>query len=793
MRLQSKLTMDLDLSNFDTRKTRPYSAGIMGLPSDVERYIAKAQGLTGFELFKGDIVTINNIEGGQLAEVVVFNSDGQCSPEVVSSKSNGDASFTKNVLSHSPDNKFLLNKLKKKNINFHNSISINLFDSKTKAGECSELLCQEDGLIIISSPGDDMSVDQQNPATDLEIKVKRKNKTNNKANYFLPPPLADMKEEFIIGNSTAISYEVEAGDFIQVIDLYGRQCSDFQVFDAGKLQKGKELNIDPIATRSIIGLNYAMPGLFAKYFDRDQDALIEVIQDTCGRHDTFGNACSSKYYEDVGYFGHVNCSDNFNETLKPFGIEERRAWQAINLFFNTALDANNVLFFDIPWSSPGNYVLFQAQKNLVCASSACPCDIDPANNWNPTDICVRIYSKENFFSKAMGYRKNTDSDVSLTKQTGFHQCTSKLTNDYVEFAGIWIPNKYDNYGTVAEYDACRNNVVMMDLSSLKKYEIIGPDAEELMNTALTRNVKKLAIGQVVYTAMCYENGTMIDDGTLFKLGDANFRWICGNDYSGEWIRDLAKKLDLNASVKSSTDQLHNISVQGPNSRKVLSKIMWTTPASPGIEDLKWFHFSISRLNDHLGIPVMLSRTGYTGELGYEVYCHPKDAPKVWDAIWEAGKEFDIAPMGFGALDMLRIEAGLILGGNEFSDETDPFEAGISFTVPLKSKDANFIGRDALIKRKESPHRKLVGLEIEGNDKCGNGDCVHIGRGQVGVVTSGMISPILNKNIALCRIDIHSSEEGTEVEIGKLDGHQKRIKAKIVPFPFYDPTKSRVKA
>ena len=457
-----------------------------------------------------------------------------------------------------------------------------------------------------------------------------------------------------------------------------------------------------MVTRSIIGMNYAVPGLFSKYFDQDQDALVEVIQDTCGRHDTFGNACSSKYYEDVGYFGHANCSDNFNKVLDPYGVEKRRAWQAINLFFNTGLDATNVFFFDVPWSVPGNYVLFQAQKNLVSLSSACPCDIDAANDWNPTDICVRIYSKENFFSKAIGYRKSVEADIDLTKQTGFHDRTSKLTKDYVEFAGVWIPRKYDNYGTIAEYTACRNNVVMMDLSSLKKFEVIGPDAEELMNTALTRNVKKLSIGQVVYSAMCYENGTMIDDGTLFRLGDTNFRWIGGSDYSGEWLRELGLKLNLRVSVKSSTDQLHNLSVQGPNSRKVLSKIMWTTLASPGIEELNWFNFNISRLNDHLGIPVMLSRTGYTGELGYEVYCHPKDASAVWDAIWEAGQEYDIVPMGFDALDMLRIEAGLILGGNEFSDETDPFEAGISFTVPLKSKEANFIGRDALIRRKEKP-------------------------------------------------------------------------------------------
>ena len=189
---------------------------------------------------------------------------------------------------------------------------------------------------------------------------------------------------------------------------------------------------------------------------------------------------------------------------------------------------------------------------------------------------------------------------------------------------------------------------------------------------------------------------------------------------------------------------------------------------------------------------MLSRTGYTGELGYEIYCHPKDAINIWDAIWEAGKEFDLKPMGFEALDMLRIEAGLILGGNEFSDQTDPFEAGIGFTVPLKTKEANFIGKDALIKRKQNPQKVLVGLELEGNEKANHNDCVHIDRGQIGIITSGMISPTLNKNIALCRIDINYSDLDTKVEIGKLDGHQKRIPAKIVRFPFYDPEKLKVK-
>ena len=207
-------------------------------------------------------------------------------------------------------------------------------------------------------------------------------------------------------------------------------------------------------------------------------------------------------------------------------------------------------------------------------------------------------------------------------------------------------------------------------------------------------------------------------------------------------------------------------------------------------------FTIARLHTLDGIPIMVSRTGYTGELGYEIFCHPSKATEVWDAVMEAGKEFDIAPMGLDALDLVRIEAGLIFANYEFDDQTDPFEAGIAFTVPLKSKEDDFIGKTNLIERKANPQRKLVGLEIEGNEVCGHGDCVHPsdnGREQIGVITSGMKSPVLNKNIALCKMNINYCELDTEVEIGKLDGHQKRIKAKVVAFPFYDPTKSRVRA
>jgi len=142
--------------------------------------------------------------------------------------------------------------------------------------------------------------------------------------------------------------------------------------------------------------------------------------------------------------------------------------------------------------------------------------------------------------------------------------------------------------------------------------------------------------------------------------------------------------------------------------------------------------------------------------------------------------------------MLRVEAGLIFAGYEFSDQTDPFEAGIPFTVPLKTKQDDFIGRDALIKRQTNPLRVLVGLELNGDELAANGDSVNIGRNQVGEITSAVRSPILGKNIALCRMSVEHSEKGTEVEVGKLDGKQKRLPAKVVAFPFYDPTKSRVR-
>ncbi|MEJ3657241.1 DUF1989 domain-containing protein [Actinomycetes bacterium KLBMP 9759] len=672
-----------------------------------------------------------------------------------------------------------------------------LFGEWSPAG-ARESFTVDDGavetVVLVAAPATRMGVDEQNPPSDLVLEVRRA-VPRPVHDQPLPQPLAEPVLDMRIDAATASSYEVREGQFIQVIDVEGRQCSDFVAFGARRLQMGDERGLDSTTTRYLMGNAYPQPGLFGKFYDQDAQPLVEIVRDTVGRHDTFGLACNAKYYADMGYPGHVNCTDNFNRELSGYGIAPRAGWPALNLFYNTAFDDHNLLVFDEPWSRPGDYVLMRASQDLVCASSACPDDIDPSNAWVPTDVHVRVYdaptTPTRTFSMAIAHRVTPESEATLTKQTAFHPRTSTLTRQFVEYRGYWLPSSFDRHGPQAEYWACRERAAVMDLSPLRKFEVLGPDAEALLQATVTRNIRKLSHGQVVYSAVCNETGGMIDDCTVFRLGDTNFRFVGGDEYGGVWLREQAQRLGLDRVwVKHSTDQLHNIAVQGPASRDLLAEIIWTPPTQPAFTDLTWFRFAIGRIGDHNGIPLLVSRTGYSGELGYELWVHPDDGVALWDAVWEAGQPHGLTPLGLEALDILRIEAGLVFAGYDFSDQTDPFEAGIGFTVPLTTKEDDFVGREALLGRKASPQRALVGLELAGNEPAAHGDCVHVGRSQVGVVTSATRSPVLRTNIALCRIAVQYSEIGTAVEVGKLDGHQKRIPARVVRFPFYDPEKTR---
>jgi aminomethyltransferase len=757
-----------------------------------ERYVIRAGAVIAVPMMTGDELQIIDPEGRQSAMVFAFDSSGETATAKlgIAPNSNGET-LARLLHSKSPVATKIRSKLDAFAIELAKADSAKILTGDTVAGSSITLVSESELICLVGTTCEAMAVDEQTPPTDLVAFITRANPGAVIANE-LPDPLADEQQSIRIDAGTAVSYEINAGDYIQIIDIDGRQCSDFQCFDLRQLEKGKLRYLDATSTRTLMGSAYPGPGLYSKFYDVDFDPVVEVIQDTCGRHDSFGLACASKYYEEAGYPGHPNCSDNINKALVDYAVESRKGWTAMNLFFNTFFDDAYTFMFDNPWSRPGDYVLMRALKDMVCVTTSCTCDIDAANAWNLTDIQVRTYSKENLFKRAIAFRKTTDAEPEMTKETGFHNRTSKLTRNFSEYNGYWLANQFNNYGATAEYWACREGVVVTDLSPLRKYEVTGPDAEVLMQTCVTRDIRKMANGHVVYTAMCYESGGMIDDGTVFKLGKDNFRWIGGNDASGLWLRQQAQERKMRAWVKDSTSQLNNLQVQGPKSLDVVRKIIWTRPDQPTADELGWFRFSIARIGDDKGIPVILSRTGYTGEQGYEIFCHPRDAESVWDAVWEAGQEFKIAPLGLEALDMLRIEAGLIFAGAEFCDQTDPFEAGIGFTVPLKSKTDDFIGRAELVKRKAHPQEKLTGLEVAGEEPGGNGEGVFIGREQVGTITSGTISPILRKNIALCKMKVIHAEPGTEVEIGKLDGHQKRIPAKVVAYPHFDPTKERVK-
>lgn len=744
------------------------TSGVRRLNPARLRHVAPGGGFVRFELKPGDRVHIVDPEGGQRGALFVSGLSGSLADLLGGTPLPLDA--------QPEDARALLGGAME---------GTELFGASQPPGTDATFTAPDHIACVLMAPGGPMDPGAQDAPTDLIVEIEPAAPSAGT----VPPPLAEPKLDLRIRAASASAYRVKAGDYIQIIDVDGQQCSDFLAFDAAKLAAGREKGLDPTTTRTLMGSASPGPGLHSKYYDEDQTALVEVIRDTVGRHDTFMLACNAKYYDDMGYPGHDNCTDNFNRALAPYGIEPKMGWPAVNFFYNTFVAPGDRIGMDEPWSRPGDYVLLRALTDLVCASSSCADDVDASNAWHPTDIHVRVYDGTHNFSRGIAHRMTPDSAPRLTRETAFHARTAALTRKFIDYRGFWLPDCFNAGGPIEEYWACRERAVVMDLSALRKFEILGPDAEKLVQLAVTRDIRKLAVGQVVYTALCYEHGGMLDDGTVFRLADNNFRLVCGDDYCGVWLRELAAKHALNAFVKSSTDQLHNLALQGPKSRDILRAILVTPAHQPSADELKWFRFTIGKIGD---VPVMVSRTGYTGELGYEIWCHPSRGTEIWDAILTAGKPYGLEPLGLLALDMVRIEAGLAFSGYEFCDQTDPFEAGIGFTVP-ESKADDFIGKEALARRRAHPSKKLVGLTVAENEPVHHGDPIFNGRAQIGVVTSATRSPTLGHIIALARLDVSMAETGASVEIGKLDGHAKRITATITGFPHYDPTKSRVRA
>ena len=491
-------------------------SGLRPIDRSFETWWVRPGSATVVELHGGDRVTVIDPDGGQPAELTVLSPEGRDDPGALGVSADAPATVLRELVANGADDGFL-GVLHARGLRPHDAMAVRLFGPDGAPGGSQAFACERDALLVVAAPGGRL-VDGDPPASALVVEVKR-DAPRSEAEDELPAPLAEPRLDFRVDRASALSYEVREGEYIQVIDVRGRQCSDFLAFHKQKLENGLERGMDGVTTRTLMGAAYPLPGLYSKFFDVDMDPLVQVVRDTVGRHDTFGLACTRRYYEDMGYPGHVNCTDNFNEQVTPYGIAERAGWEAVNFFFNTRVDDDNVIVTDEPWSRPGDYVLMRALTDLVCASSACPDDIDPANGWDITDIHVRVYSPENRFSTAIAHRVTPEAEPVLTKETAFHPRTSELTESFVEYRGYWLPHCYNNEDAIGEYWACREKAVVMDLSPLRKWEVLGPDAEALVQQAITRDVRRLAVGQVVYTAVCNETGGMIDDATVFRLGD----------------------------------------------------------------------------------------------------------------------------------------------------------------------------------------------------------------------------------------------------------------------------------
>ncbi len=463
--------------------------GLRPVDRSLESHWVRPRAATAARLHPGDALTVVNRDGGQPAELTVLDAGGGEDAAAIGARHDSDATVLRGLERDGGADGFL-GALHDERLLPGEARALRLFDGETARGATEAFSVEREAIAIVAAPGGRI-VDGAWPASPLLVEIRRA-VPRTAEEIELPPPLAEPRLDFRVDLATAAAYEVEPGEYIQIIDVEGRQCSDFLAFNRRKLERGLERGLDATTTRTLMGSAYPQPGLYRKSFDLDMDPLVEVVQDTVGRHDSFALACTAKYYEDLGYPGHANCSQNFNGEVTPYGVAPRKGWEALNFFYNTGFDEANTFIVDEPWSRPGDYVLLRAADQLLCASSACPDDIDPANGWEITDIHVRVYRPENRFSQAIAHRVTPEAEPVMTQETAFHPRTSALTRDLVEYRGYWLPDCYQGDGTIAEYWACREAAVIMDLSPLRKWEVLGPDAERLMQRAVTRDVRKLA-------------------------------------------------------------------------------------------------------------------------------------------------------------------------------------------------------------------------------------------------------------------------------------------------------------
>ena len=387
--------------------------------------------------------------------------------------------------------------------------------------------------------------------------------------------------------------------------------------------------------------------------------------------------------------------------------------------------------------------------------------------------------------------------------TPFHERTFRLCEslNYREWSGYYTVSAYEAHHE-HEYNAIRNAAALIDISPLFKYRVTGKDATRLVDRVITRDVRKVSVGQVIYTPWCDEHGKVIDDGTVSRLEENTYRWTAA-DPSLRWFTQNAVGLDV--QIEDISESVAALALQGPTSARLLKAVA----EDCDIANLKYFRVTTGKI---AGVPVEISRTGYTGDLGYEIWVEADRALNVWDALIAGGRAFDITPAGMLALDVARIEAGLLLIDIDFNSSKkalveeqkySPFEMGLDRLVHLDKN--RFVGQQALIEEKRRGCAKqIVGLEIDWTEVEKLYEAVGLppavspiasrlavpvfrNGAQIGKATSTTWSPVLKKMIGLATVKREYAKLGTQIEIEiTVEAIRHRVSAKVTKTPFHNP-------
>jgi aminomethyltransferase len=342
----------------------------------------------------------------------------------------------------------------------------------------------------------------------------------------------------------------------------------------------------------------------------------------------------------------------------------------------------------------------------------------------------------------------------------------------IDFGGWELPVQFTSI--LEEHDAVRNRAGLFDVSHMGEVDVKGPHALDYVQKITTNDASKLATNQAQYSIMCYPDGGTVDDLLVYKLADDHFLLVINASNIEKDFDWMKQNLEGDVTIENISDQVSQLALQGPLAEKTLQKLTDTD-----LSQIGFFRF-LPEVNV-AGFTALVSRTGYTGEDGFEIYCKPADAQELWNRILEAGKEFGVVPCGLGARDTLRFEAKLPLYGQELSKSISPLEAGVGFAVKV-DKAVPFIGQEALRAQKaEGLPRKLVGIEMIDRGIARSHYPVFVRGEQVGEVTTGTQSPTLKKNVGLALIKKDFAVMDAEVEV-EIRG--KRLKAKVVKAPFY---------